>query len=112
MARKAEHSPAADPSPEERTFADEVGFYWEEAGGTRMAGRVLGALLLADPPEMSSSHLAMFLGVSGGSVSTATRELILPGLITACGSPDNARTTSAPTWVRPSSRSSSALASR
>jgi DNA-binding transcriptional regulator GbsR (MarR family) len=45
-----------------------------------MAGRVLGALLLADPPGMSSSQLCEFLGVSAGSVSTATRELIRPGL--------------------------------
>ena len=45
-----------------------------------MAGRVLGALLLAEPPGMSSSELAEFLGVSAGSVSTATRELIRPGL--------------------------------
>lgn len=64
----------------ERHFADELGFFWESAGGTRMAGRVLGALLLADPPEMSSAQLAAFLGVSGGSISTATRELIRPGL--------------------------------
>ena len=46
-----------------------------------MAGRVLGALLLAEPPGMSSSELAEFLGVSAGSVSTATRELIRPGLV-------------------------------
>ncbi len=66
---------------DERRFADEVGFFWEQAGGTRMAGRVLGALLLADPPEMSSSALATVLGVSAGSVSTATRELINPGVV-------------------------------
>ena len=65
----------------ERRYADEVGFYWEEAGGTRMAGRVLGALLLADPPELSSSALASILGVSAGSISTATRELINPGVV-------------------------------
>jgi DNA-binding transcriptional regulator GbsR (MarR family) len=64
----------------ERAFSDELGYFWEDAGGTRMAGRVLGALLLADPPEMSSSELAEFLGVSPGSVSTATRELVRPGL--------------------------------
>jgi len=45
-----------------------------------MAGRVLGALLLADPPGLSSSQLSEFLGISAGSVSTATRELIRPGL--------------------------------
>ncbi len=71
--------PAARPA-DERHFADELGFFWESAGGTRMAGRVLGALLLADPPEMSSADLSAFLGVSSGSVSTATRELIRPGL--------------------------------
>lgn len=68
-------------SDDERHFADEIGFFWEDAGGTRMAGRVLGALLLADPPEMSSSDLGRFLGVSSGSISTATRELLQPGLI-------------------------------
>jgi DNA-binding MarR family transcriptional regulator len=57
-----------------------MGSYWESVGGTRMAGRVLGALLLADPPEISSSELSELLGVSSGSVSGATRELIRPGL--------------------------------
>jgi DNA-binding MarR family transcriptional regulator len=76
MARKPRRRTA-----DERQFADELGFFWENAGGTRMAGRVLGALLLADPQEMSSADLAEFLGVSGGSVSTATRELIRPGLV-------------------------------
>lgn len=70
----------APSTEEERRFSDELGFFWEDAGGTRMAGRVLGSLLLADPPAMSSPELADFLGVSGGSVSTATRELIRPGL--------------------------------
>ena len=65
---------------DERRFADDLGFFWEHAGGTRMAGRVLGALLLADPPEISSAQLATLLGVSSGSISTATRELIRPGL--------------------------------
>jgi DNA-binding MarR family transcriptional regulator len=76
----AQPAPAHRPD-EERRFSDELGFFWEAAGGTRMAGRVLGALLLAEPPQMSSSELAEFLGVSGGSVSTATRELIAPGLV-------------------------------
>jgi DNA-binding transcriptional regulator GbsR (MarR family) len=80
--RKTTRKPAAEVSAEERKFADDVGFFWEEAGGTRMAGRVLGALLLADPPAMSSSDLARLLGVSAGSVSTATRELINPGVVT------------------------------
>ncbi len=85
-AQPAQPVQPAPPAPahrpdEERRFSDELGFFWEAAGGTRMAGRVLGALLLAEPPEMSSSELVEFLGVSGGSVSTATRELIVPGLV-------------------------------
>jgi DNA-binding transcriptional regulator GbsR (MarR family) len=67
-------------SEEEGHFSDELGFFWEDAGGTRMAGRVLGALLLADPPGLSSSELAELLGASAASISTATRELIRPGL--------------------------------
>jgi DNA-binding transcriptional regulator GbsR (MarR family) len=70
----------ASAADEERRFAEELGFYWADAGGTRMAGRVFGALLLADPPEVSSSELARVLGISAGSVSAATRELIRPGL--------------------------------
>jgi DNA-binding transcriptional regulator GbsR (MarR family) len=65
---------------DERHFSDELGSFWEDAGGSRMAGRVLGALLLAEPREMSSSDLAALLGISAASVSTATRELIRPGL--------------------------------
>jgi DNA-binding MarR family transcriptional regulator len=83
MAQEAKETEREEPaaySEDERGFSDELGFFWEDAGGTRMAGRVLGALLLADPPEMSSSELAEFLGVSPGSVSTATRELVRPGL--------------------------------
>lgn len=67
-------------SDEERRFSDELGFFWEDAGGTRMAGRVLGALLTANPPGLSSSQLASSLDASAGSISTATRELIRPGL--------------------------------
>src|SRR4029453_2520984 len=65
---------------DERHFSDELGNFWEDAGGSRMAGRVLGAVLLAQPREMSSSDLAALLGISAASVSTATRELIRPGL--------------------------------
>ncbi len=52
-----------------------------------MAGRIYGALLLADPPEVSSAELAEMVGVSSGSVSTATRELIRAGHIERVGLP-------------------------
>jgi DNA-binding transcriptional regulator GbsR (MarR family) len=52
-----------------------------EAGAPRMVGRVLGWLLLCDPPEQSAAELAESLQASKGSISTATRLLIRLGLI-------------------------------
>lgn len=46
-----------------------------------MVGRVLGALLVADPPEMSAEELAGALRASRGSISTATRTLVQMGLV-------------------------------
>jgi DNA-binding transcriptional regulator GbsR (MarR family) len=46
-----------------------------------MAGRVYGALLVADPPEMSADELASMLKASRGSISTSTRMLELMGLV-------------------------------
>jgi DNA-binding transcriptional regulator GbsR (MarR family) len=45
-------------------------------GGTRMEGRVLAWLLLADPPEQSLTGIADGLGVSKAAVSTAARSLL------------------------------------
>lgn len=42
----------------------------------RMAGRVLGHLLICDPPEQSSAELAAALSASKGSISTNTRLLL------------------------------------
>jgi DNA-binding transcriptional ArsR family regulator len=47
----------------------------------RMSGRLLGALMVAEPPERSQEELATFLGVSRGSVSQASRMLVDGGLV-------------------------------
>jgi len=52
-----------------------------EAGAPRMVGRVLGWLLVCEPPEQSAAELAEFLQASKGSISTATRVLLRMGLI-------------------------------
>lgn len=52
-----------------------------EAGAPRMVGRVLGWLLVCEPPEQSAAELAKFLQASKGSISTATRVLLRMGLI-------------------------------
>jgi DNA-binding transcriptional regulator GbsR (MarR family) len=64
-----------------QNFIEDVGLFFEQAGLPRMAGRILGRLLLADPPHQSLDELAEALMASKGSISTTTRLLIQIGLI-------------------------------
>jgi len=66
---------------EERRFVEDVGLFFEEDGLPRMAGRVLGWLLICDPPYQSLGDLAEALMASKGSISTMTRLLVRVGLI-------------------------------
>ena len=65
----------------ERQFAEDVGRVFEGFGVSRMAGRVLGWLLICDPPRQSSADLIAALGATKGSISTATRMLQAAGLV-------------------------------
>jgi len=69
------------PVSAERQFAEEVGMICEGLGMPRMVGRVLGWLLICEPPRQSSADLIRALGVSKGSISTATRLLESSGLL-------------------------------
>jgi DNA-binding transcriptional regulator GbsR (MarR family) len=63
-------------------FVEELGVLLElEAGTPRMVGRVLGWLLVCDPPEQSAAEIAERLQASKGSISTATRVLLRLGFI-------------------------------
>ena len=66
---------------EESSFIEEFGLFFEQSGMPRMAGRILGRLLLSDPPYQSADELAEALLASKGSISTTTRLLIQLGLI-------------------------------
>jgi len=66
---------------EEKQFAEEVGIVFEQTGMPRMAGRILGWLLISDPPHQSTENLTKALMASKGSISTMTRLLIQLGLI-------------------------------
>ena len=66
---------------EEKNFVEEVGLVFEQTGLPRMAGRILGWLLISDPPHQSTVQLAAALMASKGSISTTTRHLIQCGLI-------------------------------
>jgi DNA-binding MarR family transcriptional regulator len=62
-------------------YVEEFGILVGEFGLSRMVGRVLGALLVSDPPERSAEELAEALRVSRGSISSATRTLVQMGLV-------------------------------
>ncbi len=53
----------------------------EGFGMPRIAGRVLSALLVADPPEQTAEQLAQTLQASRGAVSSGTTTLATMGLI-------------------------------
>lgn len=66
---------------------EEFGLLYEGMGGTRMAGRVSGWLLLCDPPVQSLTQIADGLGVSKAAVSTAARALLQAGVVERAGEP-------------------------
>lgn len=72
-------------------FVEEVGLAFEQLGLPRMAGRILGRLVIAEVPEQSSSELAEALQASKGSISTMTRLLIQLGLIERVARPGDRR---------------------
>jgi len=65
----------------ERDFIEEIGVSFEKTGLPRMAGRMFGWLLIADPPFQSPSDMAEVLMASKGSVSTTVRLLTQIGMI-------------------------------
>lgn len=60
---------------------EDFGLAFEDQGMPRMAGRILGRLLMCDPPHQSMNQLVETLGASRGSVSSMTRLLIDRGVI-------------------------------
>ena len=72
---------------EEKHFVEDMSLYFEQMGLPRTAGRVLGVLLICDPPAQSLTDLCEILQSSKGSVSTTTRLLTEMGLIERTASP-------------------------
>jgi predicted transcriptional regulator len=62
-------------------YVEDFGILIGEFGLSRMVGRVLGALLVSDPPERSAEELAEALRASRGAISSATRTLVQMGLV-------------------------------
>ncbi len=66
---------------ETKRFVEEVGIAFEQSGLPRMAGRILGWLMIAEPLHQTTGELEEALMASKGSISTMTRLLIRIGLI-------------------------------
>lgn len=69
------------PTAEEREFVEQMGLFYERAGAARMPGRVIGWLLICDPPQQSITQIAAALAVSKASVSTTARLLEQAGVL-------------------------------
>lgn len=72
-------------------FVEEFGLWYMRAGVPRMAGRILGWLLVCDPPEQTMQEIAERLSASKASVSTMTRMLERVGLIKRTSTPGERR---------------------
>lgn len=73
--------PDAVTTHDEDAFIEAMGQELAGQGMPRMAGRVWGYLLIADPPEQSAQQIAERLTASRGAVSGAIRLLAGAGLI-------------------------------
>jgi DNA-binding transcriptional regulator GbsR (MarR family) len=66
---------------EELLFAEEVGTVMSGMGMPAAFGKLMGWLLICDPPQQTSTQLASALGLSKGSVSTGMRALEQLGMV-------------------------------
>jgi hypothetical protein len=62
-------------------FVEETGLFYEHLGLPRMAGRIIGWLLVCEPPQQSMAELGCALSGSKASMSTMSRLLVQMGLV-------------------------------
>ena len=79
--------------PEEpsKAFVETLGEFYSRLGYQRIAGRLVGWLLICDPPHQSAAELAEATGASKGSISTNLRLLMSAGLVERIGVPGERR---------------------
>ena len=70
-----------------KDYIERWGVLFELLGGTRVMGRIVGWLLVCDPPEQTAAQIAEAVGASAGSVSTATRRMVEAAFIERVGVP-------------------------
>ncbi|MBI5670289.1 MAG: MarR family transcriptional regulator [Chloroflexi bacterium] len=65
----------------QQQFVEDCGLYFEKIGLTRMAGRIIGWLLICDPPQQTMTDIVDALQASKSSISTSLRMLEQASLI-------------------------------
>lgn len=94
MSAANHNPPTADvtvPVSDLHEYVESFGLFWEEAGLTRMAGRILSWLLICDPPHQTMHELTEALQASKSSISTSTRTLIAMGIVERLSVPGQRR---------------------
>ncbi|MGD2042982.1 MAG: MarR family transcriptional regulator [Acidimicrobiia bacterium] len=70
-----------NPTAAQNEYVERVGRWWESVSGSRSAGRILGWLMICEPPHRSAAQLVEELHLSAGSVSTQTTVLERIGFV-------------------------------
>jgi predicted XRE-type DNA-binding protein len=80
-----------DITPPQQRFIDDFASLWERFGANASQGRVLALLYIADQSELTAGAIAELLGISRGSVSQITRQLIQLHMVQRVARPGDRR---------------------
>lgn len=75
-----------------RQFVEDFALVYERWDLPRVGAKILGFLLVCDPPEKTQPELAEYLGASKGSISTMTRLLEQLGMLERVSVPGERKT--------------------
>ncbi|GAA3745519.1 GbsR/MarR family transcriptional regulator [Salinactinospora qingdaonensis] len=89
--RETQQQPPFAPTDAQRHYVEELAVVLEGMGLVRMHGRVVGWLLICDPPEQSASDIQLALEASKGSISGALRFLTTAELVEQAPKPGKRR---------------------
>ena len=78
-------------TPRQQRFIDDFASLWERFAASPAQGRVLALLYIADEPELTAAGIAETLGISRGSVSQITRQLVMFRLVQRISRPGDRR---------------------
>lgn len=78
-------------TPPQQRFIDDFASLWERFAANPTHGRVIALLYIADAPELTATDIAETLGISRGSVSQVTRNLINLNIVQRVSRPGDRR---------------------